>query len=274
MRLIHAFSGLMLISLALFISCKPSTPKDSFSSTDTSGEPSEIIDYNNPPAEGFNFEASSPHAIVMADKIMHAMGGRDAWDKTEVISWNFLGIRTLLWDKANNRVRIDIPSENKVVTLNMDEMNGKAWENGEEITGDDLTEQLKWAKSAWINDSYWLFMPFKLKDSGVTLTYVKEDTTLTGIRSDVLQLTFENVGDTPQNKYEIWVDIEDKLIKQWAFYREASQAEPSFVKPWTEYKDYDGLLLAGERGDRDITDIKVLKKVPKGAFESAGELSL
>jgi hypothetical protein len=28
----------------------------------------------------------------------------------------------------------------------------------------------------WINDAYWLVMPWKLQDPGVTLSYVKTDT--------------------------------------------------------------------------------------------------
>jgi hypothetical protein len=30
--------------------------------------------------------------------------------------------------------------------------------------------------SLWINDAYWLVMPWKLQDPGVTLSYVKTDT--------------------------------------------------------------------------------------------------
>lgn len=268
-------AGLLLIALAVAstIGCK-STDKSSAWEED-SGEPTEIIVYNNPPAEGFDAEGSTSHAIVMADQIMNAMGGREKWDKTNVISWNFLGVRNLLWDKANNKVRIDMPSRNMVIALDMNDMTGNVWQNGEKITNEDTVKKyLSQGKEIWINDSYWLVMPFKLKDSGVTLTYVGEDTTMTGLRSDVLRLTFQNVGVTPQNAYEVWVDIETRLIQQWAYYKEATQDEPNFVLPWTNYKEYDGLLLSGERGDRDITEIKVLKKAPKGAFESPEPLSI
>lgn len=259
--------GLFLFAFLILFSCKTSNNNNAFTE-ESSGEPTEIIEYNNPPAEGFNFQESTPHAIVMADQIMNAMGGRQQWDDTKVISWNFLGFRTLLWDKEHNKVRIDAPGDKLVVALDMNDMTGKVWKNGEAIVKEDsVKEYLKWGKNVWINDSYWLFMPFKLKDSGVTLTYVREDTTLTGVRSDVLRLTFAGVGVTPQNAYEVWVDIKEKLIKQWAYYKDAKQEEPSFVKPWTDYQNYKGILLSGERGDRDITDIKVMNKVPKGAFE-------
>ena len=57
----------------------------------------------------------------------------------------------------------------------------------------DLT---KLGKGQWINDTYWLVMPFKLKDSGVTLKYVGDGKTQAGDDADVLAMTFKNVGVT------------------------------------------------------------------------------
>ncbi|MEQ8470228.1 MAG: hypothetical protein RIC35_03545 [Marinoscillum sp.] len=267
---------LILCIPVIFTACKSSTNNsaDSFENSAPKVK-TEVVVYNNPPAEGFNVEESSPIAILLADQVMNSMGGRAAWDKTNVIYWNFFGARTLLWDKENNKVRIDMPNGDLTMALNMDDMTGKVWKAGEEMTNaDSLSKYLERAKRMWINDSYWLVMPFKLKDSGVTLTYLAEDTTQAGIKSDVLRLTFEGVGVTPQNAYEVWVDIDEKLIKQWAYYSDAEQAEPNFVLPWTEYKQYGDIKLSGERGDRDLTDIKVLKKTPKGAFDSPEPLDL
>ncbi|MEQ9048911.1 MAG: hypothetical protein RLP11_01310 [Marinoscillum sp.] len=268
-RLFYAF----IISLAILVSCKPAD-KAGFGD-DASGEPTEIVVYNNPPADGFDIEGSTPHAIVMADQIMNAMGGREKWDQTNVISWNFLGVRTLLWDKANNKVRIDIPSSKMVIALDLNDMTGSVWKDKVKyMQPDSISKYLEQGRKMWINDSYWLVMPFKLKDSGVTLTYVGEDTTRQGARADVLRLTFKNVGVTPDNAYDVWVDFDTRLIQQWAYYKEATQEEPNFVLPWTDYKDYDGLLLSGERGDSDLTEIKVLKTVPKGAFDNPDPLTL
>ncbi|MEP4532391.1 MAG: hypothetical protein ABJ004_04845 [Cyclobacteriaceae bacterium] len=230
-------------------------------------EPTAIV-YNNPPAEGFDIEGSNPIAILIADQIMNAMGGRATWDNTNVLFWNFFGKRTLLWDKQGNRVRVDMPDQNKVVTLDMNDNSGRVWLDGEEVSAEEeIKKNLDMAKSIWINDSYWLVMPFKLKDSGVTLSYLRDEPTMKGARADVLGMTFENVGDTPQNAYEIWVDVDSKLIMQWAYFKDANDDEPAFVLPWDDYNDYGGLLLSGERGERDITNIKVLDKAPKGSFD-------
>ena len=58
---------------------------------DTGGSSSSFDEEDlNAPAEGFDLESSDPLAIVIADRVMHAMGGRRAWDQTRYLSWNFL----------------------------------------------------------------------------------------------------------------------------------------------------------------------------------------
>ena len=61
------------------------------------------------------------------------------------------------------------------------------------------------------------------------MTYAREDTTMNGELADVLRLTFEGVGVTPQNAYEVWVEVDSKLIKQWAYFKDAGQEEPNFI---------------------------------------------
>ena len=229
----------------------------------------------NHPAEGFNFEASDPEAIIIADKVMSAMGGRKAWDETRYIHWTFFGKRRLLWDKYSGDVRIDYLDRDEILLVNINSSEGKAQVNGEEIIDNDsLASYLKKAKSIWINDSYWLVMPFKLKDSGVSLYYIGNDTTELGKESFVLQLAFENVGDTPNNIYHVWVDEESNLITQWAFFEATEQPHPSFITPWEDYQSYGKILLSGGRGKNKLTDIRVLNVVPKEAFTSFAPIDL
>lgn len=251
---------LLIFSIvAIALSCQPKTQQEpEIEQT--------VVEYNNPPAEGFDLDGSHPVAILLADQVMNAMGGRAQWDKTNCIFWNFFDARTLLWDKANNRVRVDYLKEDLSVALDMNTMKGKVWKNGVELPEDSLPGYFQNAKSAWINDSYWLVMPFKLKDSGVTLSYLREDTTQTGEKADVLGLTFKGVGDTPQNAYELWVSIESRLITQWAYFSDAQNETPNFIQPWQNYVSHDGLLLSGDRGGRQLTQIKVLPTAPEEAF--------
>lgn len=227
----------------------------------------------NPPAEGFDVENSDPKAIQIADSVMEAMGGREAWDNTRYIQWTFFERRKLLWDKETGNVRIETmagPEDSKDVYLvNIHSLDGKVLIDGEELTNpDSLSKYLNRAKSIWINDSYWLVMPFKLKDTGVTLKYLREDTTMDGEMADVLELTFNHVGDTPDNKYEIWVDQDKDLITQWAYFRKADQDSANFIRQWDNYRKYGEIMLSGDRSEGGPGEIKVYKNVPEEAFTS------
>lgn len=222
---------------------------------------------DNPAAEGFRAEASDAEAIALADSVMLAMGGRQAWDDTRYIGWNFFGARQLLWDKETGRVRIEVPNDFTVYLVDMEADTGRIMRYGEEVTNpDSVAHYVERAKQIWVNDSYWLLMPYKLKDSGVALTYVGQDTLQGGAQAEVVQLQFENVGFTPQNKYRVYIDPQDHLVKQWAFYREAEADTPSFITPWAGYQQYGNIQLSGDRGERDITDITVHEEVPEAAF--------
>ncbi|MBL6447462.1 hypothetical protein JMN32_14180 [Fulvivirga sp. 29W222] len=224
----------------------------------------------NPAAEGFNETGSDQEAISLADSVMAAMGGRKNYDEIRYIAWNFFGARDLIWDKYTGRVRIDVPSRKTSYLVNINTLEGKIIKDSSEITNpDSLQFYLKRAKDIWINDSYWLVMPFKLKDSGVTLKYSREDTTASGIVADVLTLTFENVGSTPNNKYEIYVDKADHLVKQWAYFKEANQKTPSAIWPWDNYKEYDKVLLSADRSDgKGPHNVRVFQVLPDEVFTS------
>ncbi|MEL7147923.1 MAG: hypothetical protein AAFO69_16235, partial [Bacteroidota bacterium] len=218
----------------------------------------EDIVETNPALPGFDAAGSDQKAIAIADAVMENSGGRAAWDAMGTLVWNFLGARKLTWDKPSGKVRIDNLRAGggwETIIVNLKDTSDVQLKMGGEliVQADSLNKYGSMGRSIWINDSYWIVMPFKLKDSGVTLKYVKEDTTATGEPAHILQLTFKDVGDTPQNKYEVAVSKERKLVAQWAFYREKDQEKPNFLLPWDDYKNYNGLMLASNRGQRTIS---------------------
>ena len=206
---------------------------------------------------------------TIIDNTVDVMGGYNKWNKLHYVSWTFFGVRDLLWDKHGNRVRIDSPRDSSVYLLNMDNMTGRVLSHGEEVSHpDSLTKYLNVAKSIWINDSYWLSMPFKLEDPGVTTQYVRSDTTLIGRDSDVLQLTFDDVGVTPQNKYEVYVDKKTNLLLQWAFFRDTKQESDPAIWPWDNYKEFQGVLISANRSDgRGPSNVKVYDTIGDRVFE-------
>jgi hypothetical protein len=254
----------LILTGGLMVACSVSTKKEKEPEGDIVQA---IAVIPNPPGATFNLAESDPLAIKVADDVMHAMGGRDKWDETRFLTWNFFDSRILLWDKFTGNVRIDFLKQDLKILMNIRTMEGKVQKMGQEMTQQDSVQKyLERGKSVWINDSYWLVMPFKLKDSGVTLKYMREDTTLAGEPSDVLQLTFQEVGDTPENKYEVWVDRTTKLVNQWAYYSSFEDVEPRFVRPWANYQKKGNIMLSDERGERDLKDVKVLDSVPADIF--------
>ena len=223
----------------------------------------------NPAAAGFDLAGSDARAIALADEVMEAMGGRKAWDETQVIAWNFFGRRHLVWNKTTGDVRIDVPADSTVLLTNIFDKKIIASRHGEEVTDSDTLKMLQQkAEGMWINDAYWLVMPFKLKDSGVTLTYVGTDTTESGLKSDVLQMTFKDVGNTPNNMYRVWIDQSDQLIKQWAFYAQYDQEKPPAIWPWDNYETYGKIKLSANRSDdRGPKFVQVFDKVPDATFQ-------
>lgn len=222
----------------------------------------------NPPAPGFNLEESDPEAIALADSVMMALGGRKNWDEACCFSWNFFGRRHLWWDKHAQMARVEWIADSIVVAVHLPDTTGKVWIKGRPVTEpDSLRQFLARGVSAWINDSYWLFMPYKLKDSGVRLKYLGRDTTLDGRLAEVIHLTFNGVGETPENKYHVYIDPDSHLVVQWDFFRNFTDTEPLFRTPWADWRRYGKLMLSGDRGQRRLTGIAVYDHFPPELFE-------
>ncbi|CAM2067820.1 hypothetical protein SCOR_20745 [Sulfidibacter corallicola] len=210
----------------------------------------------------------------LAKKVMVAMGGHENYDKTRFLTWNFFGSRTHYWDKWTGRARIEDHKEGFLVLMNIHDKKGKVWQNGEPVTDEKLVaDKLQWGYEVWINDSYWLVMPYKLRDPGVTLSYAREDTMENGRPAHVLTMTFDSVGVTPENKYEVFIDKENSLVRQWAFFSKADDENPRFTTPWEGWQDYGKIKLCGDRGKAQLTNIAVFDTLPDTVFQDPAAVS-
>lgn len=233
----------------------------------------------NPAAEGFLAAESDPEAIAVADRVMMRLGGRDAWDATRFITWKFFGNRLHVWDKHTGDIRVEgfdrETREPYLILMNINTKQGRAWQAGEEVTdADRLSELLDLGESTWINDSYWMFMPYKLKDTGVALKYLSERRLLDGRSAQVLELTFREVGRTPDNKYEVYVAKESGLVEQWDFFTKASDESSRFQVPWRSWRRHGSILLSDDRGRSRHTDIAVFDEVPPEVFSSPDAIDM
>ncbi len=227
----------------------------------------------NPPAPGFDDAGSDPAAVALADDVMERMGGREAWDATRHIEFDFFGSRRYTWDRYTGDVRIAGEGRESgtpyVILMNVNTGEGRATESGREVTDPArLAEMLEGGRRVWINDTYWLLMPYKLKDTGVTLRHLGSRDMEDGRAADVLELTFRDVGVTPQNKYHVYVAHDSGLVEQWDYYANADDAEPRFSSPWHNWRKYGRILLSADRGERSLSGIAVRERVPPETYDA------
>ena len=250
--IIRFWFGIILPCMIMSLSCAPSARRQS---------------PLNPPVSGFNLSASDAKAIAIADEVMEKLGGRENWDKTRYITWKFFGRRLHVWDKWTGDARIE--SKNLIILVNVNSKSGRAWKDGQEIThADSLKLELEKGYAFWVNDSYWMFMPFKLKDSGVTLKYRGEGMMADSSAADILELTFENVGLTPENKYLVYVDKTTRLVGQWDFFESATDSTPGMSTPWKNWQKFGTILLSNDRGRGKHSDLAVFDELPPSVFQS------
>ena len=224
-----------------------------------------------PPAEGFDQAGSDPKAIAIADKVMNAMGGYDAWRDTRYLAWSFFGGQYQIWDKQTGDFHWE--KDTLVANYNLNSKKGQVYSRGQDISatpgGQKVLDKMM---PIWINNSYWLVMPFKLKDSGVTLTYKGEGKTMDGAPADILQMTFKNVGVTPQNRYEVLVNRATNLVEEWAYFPNATDQQPGFRRRWNEYAKHGQLMLAAGRSEAakpgGLENIAAAQTLPEGVMTS------
>lgn len=132
--------------------------------------------------------------------------------------------------------------------------------NGKTVTvniaspGDSEDEKAAFAR--WTNDAYWLLVPLKLMDGGVRRTYEGEQV-VDGRTCQVLQLSFDGVGLTPGDRYNLYINPETKLIEAWD-YMPNPERKTHFTRE--AFQNVGGLTLSTDHrsGNRRIyfTDLQ------------------
>ena len=207
-------------------------------------------------------------AIAIADKVIKNMGGLKNWNNTRFIAWSWRD-QYHFWDKYENKFRYE--KDTLVVISDLNTREGTVYSKGKVLT--DETQRRKILDNqyaVWANNSYWLLMPFKLRDKGVTIKYMGAGKTQTGAEADLLELTFDKVGVTPNNRYILAVDKKSGLITEWSFFRNAADEKPTFTRPWTDYETYGKIKIASNRGDEkmNMTHVAVGQNLNSDFFNS------
>jgi hypothetical protein len=200
--------------------------------------------------------APDEKALKVAERVMDALGGEAAWKRTRFLRFDFAvdrGGATLMrrahtWDKWTGRYRVEAKDEKGrqvVVLMSLRTREGRALVDGKPAAGRELAQLIELAYGWWVNDAYWLLMPYKMRDAGVILSWVREDKKA-GATSDVVLLTFEGVGLTPKDRYWVYVDRDTALVDRWEFVLKGAKADPTPFD-WKGWKRHGGIMLADDR---------------------------
>jgi hypothetical protein len=224
---------------------------------------------------------SDPRALEVADQVMERLGGEEAWRATRFLRFDFAVDRqgdtamrrAHTWDRRTGRYRVegqDGEGRDVVILMSLWTREGRAWIDGEPASEEELGTLLEAGYAWWTNDAYWLLMPYKMRDDGVTLSYAGLEAKQTGTWDKVL-LTFENVGLTPKDRYWVFVNRKTHLVDRWEFVLKGADTPP-VPFDWSGWKPYGDIMLADERvNPNDGTRIhfpvlKVPASVPESVF--------
>jgi hypothetical protein len=116
----------------------------------------------------------------------------------------------------------------------------------------------KAAYARWVNDSYWLLAPLKVRDRGVQVEAGGQKD-LNGVTCETVHLKFDKVGLTPTDRYLFYVDPKTKLPLAWDYIPESGTGMQA---TWEKFQSFGGLNLATEHNFNGktikLTGIKVV----------------
>ncbi len=221
-------------------------------------------------------------------RMMEEMAPDRGWERVRYIAFDRVvdrggdvpSRRGHRWDVWGGMYRMvgDAGGQEMVAVIDTNDPTGneRIWLDGELVTDPALSDSLAdRAHGSFINDTYWFLMPYKWADPGVNTVYLGERG-MDGRAYEVVELTFDAVGRTPQNKYRGWVDPETGLMAYWQHWRNASDPEPAFTLAWTEWTRYGPLLLSPARPDSagysrvNFENMEASLEMPEGMFEGPG----
>lgn len=126
-------------------------------------------------------------AEQLADEMLSALN-KPGFDSIEVIEFTYPGGHSYLWDRGNNQVQVRW--ENNDIFLDLNE------------SAETYTTLEYQAYEYFINDSFWLIAPFKVRDNGVVRSVVELE------EGRGLLVSYTTGGVTPGDSY-LWI-LDDK----------------------------------------------------------------
>jgi hypothetical protein len=198
-------------------------------------------------------EETSGNMPPLAMDVWKASGGEN-WSKIKEIDFNFvveqegkqLFIAQHRWNLAAGTDAVkwkDKQGKDHDLTANL----ANPAKEGEE----------KDAYARWVNDSYWLLAPLKIRDNGVKVE-AGGPKDMGGTSMETINLSFDNVGLTPTDRYVLYIDPQTKMPRAWDY---IPATGTGLQATWEKFQNFGGLNLATEHNFNGksikLTEIKV-----------------
>ena len=162
----------------------------------------------------------------IAEKIANAHGFEN-WKHVSEISFTFFEKRNWTWKPKTNDVTL-------ITTTDTINYNRKS-----------IDSISKNADTGFINDKFWLLIPFQLVwDEGTTISEpVKIEAPISKTKMNKITLVYSNKGGyTPGDAYDIFYS-DDYIIKEWN-YRKGNKLEAGLVNTFEDHQDFNGIKIA------------------------------
>ena len=182
------------------------------------------------------------YADTVAWRMVETMGGLEAWQDLPYLRFEFAAhdgagrvpVARHLWNRRTGEYRLEwSPATDSTyqALFNVRSREGDVFLNGQPVDTSQQNILLKHAYTRFINDTYWMLAPVKVFDPGVNRTYIPDSST---VETDVIRLTFGDVGLTPNDRYYLYIDKETNRLQEWAYVLQGNPtADPSHFR-WTE----------------------------------------
>ena len=233
-----------LLLLALVTACPApgSAPKQSGTASTTT-----TTTATTPPSPLPVGEADALSASI-AKQLTDAMGGHAAWEQLPYLRFDFVVVSDgqerarfrHWWDKRRGRVRVEGPDDKGqtvAAVFGLADRKGISFTDGMPDTDSTaMASHIQNGYERWVNDTYWLMMPFKLRDPGTHLKHARTETGASGETHDVLELSFSpGVGLTSEDRYWLFVNRATHLIDRWEFVLTGREPPPQGAswESWT-----------------------------------------
>ncbi|MEQ8471230.1 MAG: hypothetical protein RIC35_08590 [Marinoscillum sp.] len=141
----------------------------------------------------------------LTDQMLEALNV-EAYDTLKVIEWDYPRGHSFVWRKVEDSVTVSW--DDYKVTFKTKTLDGRAYDAGKALSGNDKADALQTAWEFFANDSFWLVAPFKVRDPGTSRAYVKSE------RGEGILVTYSSGGVTPGDSY-LWILDEDFRPKYW-----------------------------------------------------------